>query len=270
MIVLAATPIGNLADASPRLCQSLESADVIAAEDTRRTRQLLRLLKVDTAAEIVALHDHNEQANADRIVELAREKTVVVVSDAGMPTVSDPGYRVVARAAEAGVTVTAVPGPSAVVTALAVSGLATDRFCFEGFVPRKSGERRRLLEELDEEKRTMVFFESPQRIAATLTDCATAFGEDRQAAVCRELTKLHEEVQRGSLAELIRWAEATVKGEIVLVIAGRADSVWTFARAQRAVAELVADGMRRKDATREVAKLSGVSARELYNESISQ
>ncbi len=194
VIILAATPIGNLGDASRRLVEALESATVIAAEDTRTTVRLLSALGVANRPRLVALHDHNEKQRAGELVELAREQDVLLLSDAGMPTVSDPGYGVVAAAAEAGVVVTAIPGPSAVLTALAVSGLPTDRFCFEGFLPRKPGERRGALAALAREPRTMVFFESPARIGASLADMAVAFGADRRAAVCRELTKLYEEV----------------------------------------------------------------------------
>ncbi len=270
MIVLAATPIGNLQDASPRLRETLARADVIAAEDTRRTRQLLQLLEITTAAEIVALHDHNEHAKAQELVDRARTETVVLVSDAGMPTVSDPGYRVVALAAANDTEVTVVPGPSAVISAVAVSGIATDRFSFEGFVPKKAAERATLFRELRSERRTMVFFESPQRLAATLADAAAAFGAQRYAAVCRELTKLHEETVRGSLAELADWAAAGVKGEIVLVVSGFTGEAVTFESAQQLVAERLAAGQRLKQATREVAEATGHSARELYNAALRQ
>lgn len=212
MIVLAATPIGNLADASPRLKQVLAEADVIAAEDTRRAKHLMQLLEIRSNAQFVPLHDHNEHSKSEELVRLARQATVVVVSDAGMPTVSDPGFRVVTQAHSAGVQVSVLPGPSAVVSALAVSGLPTDRFSFEGFVPRKAGERAQLLRELETEKRTMVFFESPQRLAGTLGDFARFFGADREAAVCRELTKMHEEVRRDGLQKLAEWAAEGVRG----------------------------------------------------------
>ena len=264
MLWLAATPIGNLGDASPRLRETLAAADVIAAEDTRHTGQLLRLLGIDTRPELVALHDHNERDRAASLVARARHEEVVLVSDAGMPTVSDPGFRVVQLAAAEDVPVSAIPGPSAVLTALAVSGLPTDRFAFEGFLPRKSGERSRLLATLADERRTLVLFEAPSRIAATLAEAAAAFGASRRAAVCRELTKLHEEVRRGSLGELAAWAADGVRGEIVLVIAGAEQRSVPAAEALVEVQRRVAAGERLKDATRAVAEEAAVSARELY------
>ena len=264
MILLAATPIGNLGDASQRLRDTFEAATVIAAEDTRHTIQLLRLLGIENRPELIALHDHNEHERAAALVERARDEDVVLVSDAGMPTVSDPGFRVVQLAAEQGVEVTCIPGPSAVVTALAVSGLPTDRFAFEGFVPRKAGERARALTELASERRTLVFFEAPSRLAATLADFATHFGADRPAAVCRELTKLHEQVKRGGLAELAEWAEGGVRGEIVIVVAAGELAEASPEDALASVQQLVASGTRLKDATREVAEATGLSARDLY------
>src|SRR5690554_5284985 len=216
VIILAATPIGNLGDASPRLVEALSTATVIAAEDTRVTVHLMRALGIENRPRLIPLHEHNEADKAAEIIELAREAYVVVPSDAGMPAISDPGFALVSRAAAAGVTVIAIPGPSAVLTALALSGLATDRFCFEGFLPRKSGDRRRALTELRSEKRTMVFFESPHRLAASLTDIADVFGAERRLAIARELTKLYEEVRRGTVSELVGWAAAGVKGELVV------------------------------------------------------
>ncbi|MFD4958547.1 16S rRNA (cytidine(1402)-2'-O)-methyltransferase [Microbacterium sp. NPDC058389] len=268
MIILAATPIGNLGDASRRLVEALEAATVVAAEDTRTTQRLLAALGIANRPRLIALHDHNEKDRAPELVELARDQDVLVLSDAGMPTVSDPGYGVVAAAAEAGVVVTAIPGPSAVVTALAVSGLPTDRFSFEGFLPRKSGERTSTLRALAAEPRTMVFFEAPSRVAASLSDMAAEFGADRRAAVCRELTKLHEEVARGTLAELVSWAEAGVRGELVIVVAGAPARGVAFPDAVTQVLELVRDGMRLKDAAAEVSGLTGHSSRELYQASL--
>lgn len=270
MIILAATPIGNLGDASPRLREVLTDATVIAAEDTRRIAALMRLLEIDARPELVALHDHNEHERAHAIVERAKTEDVVLVSDAGMPTVSDPGFRVVQLAAEQGVTVTAIPGPSAVITALAVSGLPTDRFTFEGFVPRKAGARDRLLESLAAERRTMVFFESPNRIADTLEAFAGAFGESRRAAVCRELTKLHEEVRRGTLAELAAWARDGVRGEVVVVVEGAAEAQVSLTVAVEMVRARVLVGTRLKDAAREVAAKSGLSARDIYEASLEE
>lgn len=264
MILLAATPIGNLGDASLRLRETLEAATVIAAEDTRHTAQLLRLLGIENRPELLALHDHNEHEKAAALVERAAGEDVVLVSDAGMPTVSDPGFRVVQLAAERGVEVSAIPGPSAVITALAVAGLPTDRFAFEGFLPRKAGERSRALAALAAERRTLVFFEAPTRLAASLADLATAFGPDRPAAVCRELTKLHEEVRRGSLADLADWAAEGVRGEIVVVVGGAPEVVVSAETALAEVQQRVAEGERLKDATRAVAEATGLSARELY------
>ncbi|WP_336660743.1 16S rRNA (cytidine(1402)-2'-O)-methyltransferase [Leucobacter sp. USHLN153] len=264
MILLAATPIGNLGDASARLRSTLEEATVVAAEDTRHTAQLLRLLGIENRPELIALHDHNENERAASLVERARSEDIVLVSDAGMPTVSDPGFRVVQLAAESGVPVTAIPGPSAVITALAVAGLPTDRFAFEGFLPRKSGERGKVLRELAPERRTLVFFEAPTRLATTLADLAGAFGSERRAAVCRELTKLHEEVRRGSLEELAAWAADGVRGEIVVVVGGAEASEVSPEAALAEVQERVRGGERLKDATRAVSEATGLSARELY------
>ncbi len=264
MIILAATPIGNLGDASRRLIEVLENAQVVAAEDTRTTQRLLQALKIENRPRLIALHDHNEKQKAAELVALAADEDVVVVSDAGLPAVSDPGYGVVAAAVEAGVTVTAIPGPSAVLMALAISGLPTDRFTFEGFLPRKPGERRKVLRALAAEPRTMVFFESPSRLASALADMGEAFGVDRRIAVCRELTKLYEEVRRGTASELVTWAEGGVKGEIVVVVEGAAPVEVSGDDALAQVQALVADGIRLKDAAAEVAAASGLSSRDLY------
>ncbi|GAB3037540.1 16S rRNA (cytidine(1402)-2'-O)-methyltransferase [Parafrigoribacterium mesophilum] len=264
MIILAATPIGNLGDASRRLIESLGSAEVIAAEDTRTAIHLLRALGIENHPRLIALHEHNEDAKAGEIVELARERDVLVMTDAGMPAISDPGFPLVAAAAAAGVRVTMLPGPSAVLTALAVSGLPTDRFCFEGFLPRKGGDRRKSLAALARERRTMVFFESPNRLAASLAEVAAAFGDDRRVVVCRELTKLFEEIKRGTAAELAAWAADGVKGEICLVVEGAAEPEADLPAGIEQVLELVADGIRLKDACGQVAEGTGLSRRELY------
>lgn len=264
MIILAATPIGNLGDASRRLVEVLENAEVVAAEDTRTTQRLLQALGVANRPRLIALHDHNEKHRAAELAALAADADLVVLSDAGMPTVSDPGYGLVAAAVAAGVTVTAIPGPSAVITALAIAGLPTDRFTFEGFLPRKAGDRRSALTALAGEPRTMVFFESPSRLAAALTDIADVFGPDRRVAVCRELTKLYEEVRRGTAAELAAWAEQGVKGEIVVVAEGAPPRAISAAEALGQVQALVASGIRLKDACAEVAAATGLSSRELY------
>lgn len=270
MILLAATPIGNLGDASARLREVLGSAAVIAAEDTRRTAQLLRLLGIEHRPELIALHEHNERERAERLVERAETEDVVLVSDAGMPTVSDPGFRVVQLAAERGVQVSVIPGPSAVITALAVSGLPTDRFAFEGFLPRKAGERSRAVAALADERRTLIFFEAPTRLAEALAALAEGFGQDRPAAVCRELTKLHEEVKRGGLGELAAWAAEGVRGEIVIVVGGAAEREASPEDALTEVQRLVAGGTRMKDAAREVAARTGLSSRELYTAALAE
>ena len=221
VLVLAGTPIGDLRDAAPRLAAELSAADVIAAEDTRRLRRLARELGIKPAGRIVSYFEANEAARTpDLVARLADGARIVLVTDAGMPSVSDPGYRLVAAAVAAGLRVTAVPGPSAVLTALALSGLPVDRFCFEGFPPRKPGERGRVLAANAAEPRTMVYFEAPHRLAATLAAMAEAFGAQRPAAVCRELTKTYEEVKRGPLGELAAWAGAGVRGEITVVVGG--------------------------------------------------
>jgi 16S rRNA (cytidine1402-2'-O)-methyltransferase len=265
-LVLAATPIGDPRDAAPRLAQELATADVVAAEDTRRLRRLCADLGVSIAGSVVSFHEHNESSRAAELVaRLVAGDRVVVVTDAGMPSVSDPGYRLVTAAVEAGVRVTCVPGPSAVLMALAVSGLPVDRFCFEGFLPRKPGERARMLAGLVDERRTMVFFEAPHRIDATLTAMAEAFGVDRTAAVCRELTKTYEEVKRGGLADLAAWAADGVRGEITIVVAGAAPVVSDVGSQLDGIRDRVAAGERLKDVCADVAAATGLSKKALYD-----
>ncbi|MFG1865692.1 16S rRNA (cytidine(1402)-2'-O)-methyltransferase [Microbispora bryophytorum] len=267
MLVLAAAPIGQPKDASPRLREVLAAADVIAAEDTRRLRRLASDLEIAIGGRVVSYYDANESARAAELLEALREgRTVVVITDAGMPGVSDPGYRLTRLAVEAGLPVTALPGPSAVTTALVVSGLPSDRFCFEGFPPRKPGERARRLATLADEERTMVFFEAPHRLQATLEAMAEAFGAERPAAVCRELTKTYEEVRRGGLGELAEWAAGEVRGEITLVVAGRtAQDAPGIEELVEEVARREGAGVPRKQAIIEVAKSAGVPKRDLYN-----
>jgi len=267
LLVLAGTPIGDPADASPRLVAELAGADVVAAEDTRRLRRLARDLGVEVRGRVVSYFDQNESARTPELVEaLAGGARVLLVTDAGMPSVSDPGYRLVAAAVAAGVRVTAVPGPSAVLTALALSGLPVDRFCFEGFLPRKAGERARRLAELAGEQRTTVFFEAPHRLRAALTAMTDSFGADRPAAVCRELTKTYEEVRRGPLGELAAWAADGVRGEVTVVVAGApaADGL-AAGDLVGEVEALVGSGTRLKDATAAVAERHAVSRRDLYD-----
>lgn len=272
-IVLAATPLGNRGDASPRLVEALATADVIAAEDTRRLHRLATDLGVDLAGRVVSYYDAVEAERAGQLVTQAiGGATILVVTDAGMPVVSDPGYRVVAAAIEAGVDVSVLPGPSAVLAALAVSGLPVDRFCFEGFLPRKAGERAARIAELAAEPRTMVFFEAPHRLGAMLDALAAGLGGDRRAAVCRELTKTHEEVRRGGLDELASWAAEGVRGEITVVVAGasvadarRAAALESPEAWVAAVLEREEAGTSRKDAIAEVARRAGVPKREVYD-----
>jgi 16S rRNA (cytidine1402-2'-O)-methyltransferase len=268
VIILAATPIGNLGDASRRLIEALSNTEVVAAEDTRTAISLMRALGVENRPRLIALHEHNESEKAAELVELAREQDVLVLTDAGMPAISDPGFPLVQAAAAADVTVTAIPGPSAVLTALALSGLPTDRFTFEGFVPRKS--RVSGLARLAREDRTMVFFESPHRLAESLADMATVFGGDRPAAVCRELTKLHEEIRRGGLAELATWAEGGVRGEIAVVVAGAEAATLDLPTAVAQVLALVEGGARLKEAATEVADATGLGRRDLYEGALKQ
>jgi 16S rRNA (cytidine1402-2'-O)-methyltransferase len=272
--VLAATPIGDPADASARLVALLGSADLIAAEDTRRLRRLAAALGVDVSAPVLSYHEHNEETRAARIVDVVRDGgTVLVVSDAGMPGVSDPGLRAVRAVIDAGLRVTAVPGPSAALTALALSGLPTDRFCFEGFLPRTGGKRATAISALAGEPRTMIFFESPRRAAETLRAMADGFGGDRPAALCRELTKTYEEIRRGPLGDLAA-AAGEVLGEVTIVVGGAPAHRIDLAAPEAAddVASLVAQVQERVDggeqanaAAAAVAKQAGVRRRELYN-----
>jgi len=265
-LVLAATPIGNPLDAPARLASLLADADVVAAEDSRRLRRLMAALGVVPAGQVVTHHEHNEATSAPELVGAALGgKTVLLVTDAGMPSVSDPGFRLTRAAIDAGVPVSIVPGPSAVLAALAVSGLPTDRFCFEGFLPRKGGERSRALSSLAQEQRTMVFFEAPHRTPTVLRALREAFGPDRQAAVCRELTKTYEEVVRGPLSELVVWGEVNeVRGEVTLVVAGAEPPSTDPTDLVPQVQALAAEGVRLKQAAKDVAARHGVSARELY------
>ena len=268
LLVLAATPIGRVADAPPRLAEELAAADVVAAEDTRRLRRLAADLGVTVTGRVVSYFEGNEASRTAGLVEaLEAGERVLLVSDAGMPSVSDPGFRLVAAAVERDLEVTAVPGPSAVLTALAVSGLPVDRFCFEGFLPRKAGERSRRLAALAAEERTMVFFEAPHRTEAALLAMAESFGGARRGAVCRELTKTHEEVRRGGLADLAGWAADGVRGEVTIVVAGAAaasvDELDAATLADR-VAAAEAEGLSRRDAIKEVARRTGIGKRDVY------
>ncbi len=274
--MLAATPLGNAGDASMRLVQALQEADVVAAEDTRKLRALVSRLGIEVGGQVLSFYEGNESARVPELIERAAAGAqVLVVTDAGMPSVSDPGFRLVREAHEAGVAMTTLPGPSAALAALVLSGLPVARFAFEGFLPRKAGERRRRLESLATEERTMVFFEAPHRLDASLADMVDAFGATRRAAVCRELTKTHEEVLRGELVELAKWAQGEVRGEITVVVDGAsqqdvrdAAGLASEEDVVRAVREAMAGGLSRKDAAAEIAESAGLSKRDVYEWSL--
>lgn len=267
-MVLAGTPVGNPADASVRLCELIAEADIIAAEDTRRFRRLASDLGVSYTANVVSFYESVEREKATELAQAAADGALVVLlTDAGMPSISDPGYRLVVACHELDVTVTVAPGPSAVTAALAVSGLPSDRFCFEGFPPRKAGERTRRFAELAAEPRTMVFFEAPHRAAASLAAMAESFGADRDAVVCRELTKTYEEIRRGQLAELAEWAADGIRGELTIVVAG-APVMSVDASPDQLndrVQQLIGDGVDKKAAIVAVAREVGVPKREVYD-----
>jgi 16S rRNA (cytidine1402-2'-O)-methyltransferase len=270
-LVLAATPLGDSKDASPRLIEALGRADVIAAEDTRRMRALAAALGVAPTGRVVSFYDAVETSRIPALVSAISDGSdVLLVTDAGMPSVSDPGYRLVSACIEADLLVTCLPGPSAVTTALAVSGLPCDRFCFEGFAPRKPGERQRWLSALAAEPRTAVFFESPHRLAATLADAAAVLGGSRQAAVCRELTKTYEEVRRGNLDELASWAAEGVRGEITVVLAPAAPVESDLPSLVAQVQARVEAGERLKTVVGEIATAAGMSKKELYDASLKE
>ena len=267
--MLAGTPIGDAKDAPPRLASALAQADIVAAEDTRRALNLASRLNTRINGNIISFHEHNERDRVNRLLEAAADgERVVVVSDAGMPTVSDPGYRLVAEAAKAGVPISVLPGPSAVLTALAISGLPSDRFCFEGFLPRKAGAQANRLGDLADEARTMIFFESPRRVHDTLAAMASAFGGEREGVICRELTKTHEEVVRGTLSQLVDFTEKDMLGEITLVVAGAPKRKTDTASLAREVMELVEEGVKLKAAAKHVAKKHDVSKNDLYEAAI--
>ncbi|WP_432033131.1 16S rRNA (cytidine(1402)-2'-O)-methyltransferase [Streptomyces antibioticus] len=269
ILVLAGTPIGDLSDAPPRLAEELAGADVVAAEDTRRLRRLTQGLGVTPKGRVVSYFEGNESARTPELVEdLLGGARVLLVTDAGMPSVSDPGYRLVAAAVEQDIQVTAVPGPSAVLTALALSGLPVDRFCFEGFLPRKAGERLSRLREVADERRTLVYFEAPHRLDDTLAAMAEVFGTDRRAAVCRELTKTYEEIRRGPLGELAEWAAQGVRGEITVVVSGapeRGPEELDAAELVRRVRAREEAGEHRKEAIAAVAAEAGLPKRQVFD-----
>ena len=267
-LTLAATPLGNPGDASPRLKAAIESAEVIAAEDSRRFHRLASDLGVTFTAKIISFFDGNETARTQEVLaRLQAGKRVLVVSDAGMPTISDPGFRLMRDAIAEGIEVSVIPGPSAVIMSVALSGLPTDRFSFEGFPPRTAGARIATFEKLRFEERTMVFFEAPHRLADSLVDAVTVFGADRLGAICREMTKRYEETIRGNLGELSAWASTNeVLGEITLVIAGAATDSASLTAADMVgrVREFEAAGMDRKSAIATVAEEFGIAKRLVY------
>ena len=267
IVYLAATPIGNVADASPRLVEILQKADVVAAEDSRRAVRLFRELGIRAEGSLVSFYDAVEEAKSAELVSRAAQgATIVVITDAGMPSVSDPGYRIVREAIAQDVRVSVIPGPSAVLSALAVSGLPVDRFTFEGFLPRKSGERKAQLQLIALEPRTMVFFEAPHRLAETLVDMSEVLGGERQVVVCRELTKTYEEVVRGSLSELVAWSDREILGEITIVLHGSsAENVTSQADWIELVAARVDLGISQRDAIADVAHELHVPKREVYD-----
>jgi len=264
VLILAGTPIGNIGDASARLVLTLQEAKVIAAEDTRTLLKLANHLGIKLSAELISLNEQNELQKLDRLVEIASTGNLILVSDAGMPTISDPGFALVRACSEQGVEIQVVPGPSSVIAALAVSGLSTDRFSFEGFIPRKSGERKKFFQKLAKETRTMIFFESPHRITESLQDAANLFGAERRASLSRELTKKFEETLRGTLSELTD-LDKDLKGEIVLVVAGAEQTQISPEDLIDKVLALRSQGSSLKDAARAVASEYGASTSELYD-----
>jgi len=271
-LILAATPLGNILDASPRLKQTLEQADLIAAEDTRRAKRLFADLNLEITAPVISLFEENEIEKIPDIIEkLKNGAKVVVISDAGTPAISDPGYRLVSKAIAENIAITVIPGPSAVISALVLSGLPTDRFAFEGFIARKGKERTEILNNLNTQSRTMVLFESPRRTSQTLEDIKEIVGPERKAAVVREISKTYEEVIRGTIKELVTWANSKeVLGEITLVVAGieNVGKKEVDEEAVNNVKRLVDAGSSFKDAVQEVSTQRGLSRRELYEASL--
>ena len=267
MLILAATPIGNLGDASKRLIELLATAQHIAAEDTRELKKLATRLEIKLIAKLYSLHEHNEAGRLQQLIDIAKTQDVVVVSDAGMPTVSDPGFLLVRECIANDIEVSIVPGPSAVLSALAVSGLPTDRFSFEGFLPRKQGERKAVFESLKQDRRTLIFFEAPHRILDALEDALVVMG-DRVASVSRELTKKFEHTERGLLSELISWAKTEPKGEMVLVIAGAQEQAVDYDLLGRQAIELKDDGLGLKKAAQLLAQQHNASSSAIYERAL--
>ncbi len=265
-LVLVATPIGNLSDMSTRAIETLQSSDLVACEDTRRTGLLLQHFGI-TGKRMLRVDAHTEDKSSQEIINCLLEgSTVAMVTDAGMPSISDPGERLVRKVIESGHRVTVIPGPSAPISALVVSGFSTQRWCMEGFLPRKGESRLKRLKEIAEEERTVILFESPHRLAATLKDLFEECGATRQVAVVRELTKVHEEIFRGSLEESLKWAEKSIKGEIVIVLeAGTITSEIDDERLETVLKEILAGGVSTKDAAEEASRRLNVSRRRAYS-----
>ena len=267
MLILAATPIGNIADASDRLRSTLQEASAIACEDTRVLRQLAQVLGIEVRAKLFSLHEHNEREKLDHLLKIAEQDDLVVVSDAGMPTISDPGFALVREAAHRDIEITIVPGASAVVSALAISGLPTDQFSFFGFLPRKSGERKAMFDAVRKHRGTLIFFESPHRIHDALVDAAEVLGE-RHSVVAREITKKFEQVVRGPLSEVAQWAEQEPKGEIVLLIEGATYEGFDYQQLATKALDLQQRGLSLKDACATVSELVGGSKKEIYDHAL--
>ena len=265
-LVLVATPIGNLSDMSTRAIETLQSSELVACEDTRRTGLLLQHFGI-TGKRMLRVDAHTEDKSSQEIINCLLEgSTVAMVTDAGMPSISDPGERLVRKVIESGHRVTVIPGPSAPISALVVSGFSTQRWCMEGFLPRKGESRLKRLKEIAEEERTVILFESPHRLAATLKDLLEECGATRQVAVVRELTKVHEEIFRGSLEESLKWAEKSIKGEIVIVLeAGTITSEIDDERLETVLKEILAGGVSTKDAAEEASRRLNVSRRRAYS-----
>ena len=265
-LVLVATPIGNLSDMSTRAIETLQSSDLVACEDTRRTGLLLQHFGI-TGKRMLRVDAHTEDKSSQEIINCLLEGSIVaMVTDAGMPSISDPGERLVRKVIESGHRVTVIPGPSAPISALVVSGFSTQRWCMEGFLPRKGESRLKRLKEIAEEERTVILFESPHRLAATLKDLLEECGATRQVVVVRELTKVHEEIFRGSLEESLKWAEKSIKGEIVIVLeAGTITSEIDDERLETVLKEILAGGVSTKDAAEEASRRLNVSRRRAYS-----
>ena len=270
-IILAATPIGNTLDAPPRLIQALQQADIIAAEDTRKTIALANRLGIKLTAKLISCHEHNEHERAEKIIEQAKNgKKILLVTDAGMPTISDPGLKIAQQAVKEQIGYTIIPGPSAPLTALALSTLPTDKFIFEGFLPRKQNELEKTLTNLAQEQRTLIFFESPRRCQNTIQTMAKILGENRKIAICRELTKIHEETIRGTIKQILEKNLEEILGEVTIVVEGATKQKQNPENYVNQVNELVKEGYKLKEAVKQVAQTHNISKNQLYNTVLNQ